>query len=59
MTTTAIFGSWLLIRRGGLPRIERDRWVLVEGNRIAAITASRPAADVTFDRPAAWCSRAS
>ncbi|WP_279357828.1 amidohydrolase family protein [Methylobacterium indicum] len=51
MTTTAIFGSWLLIRRDGLPRIERDRWVLVEGNRIAAITASRPAADVTFDRP--------
>ncbi|BCM87128.1 amidohydrolase family protein [Methylobacterium indicum] len=51
MTTTAIFGSWLLIRWDGLPRIERDRWVLVEGNRIAAITASRPAADVTFDRP--------
>ncbi|MGX7706593.1 amidohydrolase family protein [Methylobacterium sp. Gmos1] len=51
MTSVAIFGSHVLTRRDGRPRIERDRWVLVEGNRIAAVTPDRPAADEIHDRP--------
>ncbi|TNC13223.1 amidohydrolase family protein [Methylobacterium terricola] len=51
MTTTALFGSWILTRRDGSSRVERDRWVLIEGTRIAAITPDRPAADVIYDRP--------
>ncbi|MFH6782662.1 MULTISPECIES: amidohydrolase family protein [Methylobacterium] len=51
MTTVALFGSWILTRRDGSPRIERDRWVLIEGTRIAAITPDRPAADTIDDRP--------
>lgn len=51
MTTVAIFGAWVLTRRDGRPHVVRDRWVLVEGNRIAAVTPDRPAADETFDRP--------
>ncbi|AWN47492.1 ethylammeline chlorohydrolase [Methylobacterium terrae] len=51
MTTVALFGSWILTRRDGKPAVARDRWVLVEGDRIAAITPDRPAADVTYDRP--------
>lgn len=51
MTTVALFGSWILARRDGRPAIERDSWVLIEGDRIAAITPDRPAADTTYDRP--------
>ncbi len=51
MTTVAIFGSWVLTRRDGRASVERDRWVLVEGNRIAAITPDRPEADEIHDRP--------
>ncbi len=51
MTSIAIFGSYVLTRQDGAPRIERDRWVLVEGRRIAAVTPDRPAADETYDRP--------
>jgi cytosine/adenosine deaminase-related metal-dependent hydrolase len=51
MTTTAIFGSYVLARKDGAQDILRDHWVLLEGNRIAAITPSRPQADRIFDRP--------
>ena len=51
MGTTAIFGSYVLSRHDGEQTVLRDRWVLLEGRRIAAITASRPQADQVFDRP--------
>ncbi len=50
--TTLIFGSYVLARRNGAQEVLRDHWVLLEGDRIAAITPSRPAgADRVFDRP--------
>jgi cytosine/adenosine deaminase-related metal-dependent hydrolase len=51
MTTTAIFGSHVLTRRDGAQHVLADHWVLLEGNRIAAVTPSRPLADTVFDRP--------
>ena len=51
MSTTAIFGSYVLTRKDGAQDVLRDHWVLVEGRRIAAITPSRPVADEVFDRP--------
>ncbi|GLH81413.1 ethylammeline chlorohydrolase [Bradyrhizobium sp. SSBR45G] len=51
MSTTAIFGSYVLTRKDGAQDVLRDHWVLVEGSRIAAVTPSRPAADEVFDRP--------
>lgn len=51
MTTTAIFGSYVLSHDGGVQSVLRDHWVLVEGTRIAAVTPSRPIADVVHDRP--------
>jgi cytosine/adenosine deaminase-related metal-dependent hydrolase len=51
MSTTAIFGSYVLTRKEGAQDVLRDHWVLVEGRRIAAITPSRPVADEVFDRP--------
>jgi len=50
-TTTAIFASFVLTHRDGAQEVLRDRWVLIEGTHIAAITASRPSADRVFDRP--------
>ena len=38
MSTTAIFGSYVLTRKDGAQDVLRDHWVLVEGRRIAAIT---------------------
>ena len=49
--TTAIFGSYVLTREGGLQTVQRDRWVVLEGDRIAAVTVDRPAADRVCDRP--------
>jgi len=49
--TTAIFGSHVLVEEEGGPTVLADRWVLVEGRRIAAVTSDRPAADVVLDRP--------
>lgn len=49
--STAIFGSYVLSRRDGAQEVLRDRWVLIEGRRIAAVTPDRPAADQVFDRP--------
>lgn len=51
MTTTAIFGSYVLSRNDGAQDVLRDRWVLLEGDRIAAVTRDRPQADEVFDRP--------
>lgn len=51
MTTRAVFGSYVLVHREGAQVVLRDRWVLIEGDRIAAVTAGRPAADAHHDRP--------
>ena len=45
MSTTAIFGSYVLSRKDGAQDVLRDHWVLVEGKKIAAITRDRPRAD--------------
>src|SRR4030088_1086501 len=50
--TTAIFGSYVLARKDGAQEVLCDHWVLLEGNRIAAVTPTRPAgADGVYDRP--------
>ncbi len=51
MSTAAVFGSYVLARRSGAQDVLRDHWVLLEDNRIAAVTPSRPQADQVFDRP--------
>lgn len=51
MTTTAIFGSYVLARKDGAQHVLRDHWVLIEGGRIAAVTPDRPAADEVFNAP--------
>ena len=48
----AIRARWVLLPDGDSQRIETDRWVLVEGGRIAAVTADRPGgADRFIDAP--------
>ena len=50
--STAIFGSYVLVRRDSAQHVLRDHWVLIEGKRIAAVTPSRPGgADRVYDRP--------
>jgi cytosine/adenosine deaminase-related metal-dependent hydrolase len=50
--TTAIFGSYVLARKDGAQLVLCDHWVLLEGDRIAAVTPTRPAgADRVYDRP--------
>lgn len=51
MSTKAIFGSYVLSHRDGEQTVLRDHWVLIEGNRIAAVTKSRPVALEIHDRP--------
>ncbi len=51
MSTTAIFGSYVLSHAEGVQSVLRDQWVLLEGGKIAAITSSRPQADQVFDQP--------
>jgi cytosine/adenosine deaminase-related metal-dependent hydrolase len=51
MSTTAIFGSYVLSRKDGAQDVLRDHWVLLEGNRIAAVTRDKPKAAQVFDRP--------
>ena len=51
MTTTAIFGRYVLTRQDGAQHILRDHWLLLEGDQIAAVQASRPRADLVYDRP--------
>jgi cytosine/adenosine deaminase-related metal-dependent hydrolase len=49
--STAIFASYLLTHEEGRQTVLRDRWVLIEGKRIAAVTASRPTAATVLDHP--------
>ncbi|RYB04633.1 amidohydrolase family protein [Lichenibacterium ramalinae] len=50
--TAAVFGSHVLALVDGVQTVLRDHWVLVEGDRIAAVTPGRPAgADRVLDRP--------
>ncbi len=51
--TTAVFGSFVLADDGaGGQTVLRDRWVLTEGSRIAAIQTGRPAgADQVLEAP--------
>jgi cytosine/adenosine deaminase-related metal-dependent hydrolase len=51
MTTTAVFGSYVLARRDGAQAVLRDHWVLLEGDRIVAVQPGRPVAEQVFDRP--------
>ena len=51
MTTTAILGRYVLARRDGAQHVLRDHWVLLEGDRIAAVQPDRPVADIVYDRP--------
>ena len=51
MSTTALFGSYILARREGRQDVLRDQWVLLEGSRIAAVQPTRPQAARVFDRP--------
>ncbi|MDE2516327.1 MAG: amidohydrolase family protein [Rhodospirillales bacterium] len=51
MSGTAIFASYVLTHRDGAQEVLRDHWVLLEGGRIAAITAQRPQAALVFDKP--------
>ncbi len=50
--TIAVFGSYVLTREDNLQTVLRDHWVVVEGDRIAAVTPHRPAgADRVLYRP--------
>ena len=49
--STAIFASYLLAREDGRQTVLRDRWVLIEGQRIAAVSTARPSAATVLDRP--------
>ncbi|WP_342363837.1 amidohydrolase family protein [Terrarubrum flagellatum] len=51
MNSIAIFGSYVLSRKDNAQNVLRDHWVLLEGDRIAAVTRDRPHADEIFDRP--------
>jgi cytosine/adenosine deaminase-related metal-dependent hydrolase len=51
MSSTAIFGSYVLSRKDGVQQVLRDHWVLIEGKRIAAVTPDKPSAAEVFDRP--------
>jgi len=50
-TSTAIFGSYVLSHTSGVQSVLRDQWVLLEGDRIAAVGPSRPIADLVYDKP--------
>lgn len=50
--TTAIFGSHVLVPSSGRQQVVPDRWVILEGDRIAAVSESRPSqVDELIDRP--------
>jgi cytosine/adenosine deaminase-related metal-dependent hydrolase len=51
MSTIAIFGSYVLSRKDGAQDVLRDHWVLLEGDRIAAVTRHRPSASEVHDKP--------
>jgi cytosine/adenosine deaminase-related metal-dependent hydrolase len=48
----AFHARWALVHEGGEQKIVADRWIVTEGDRIAAITQDRPAGiDAVIDRP--------
>lgn len=48
----AIRAKWALVPDGPATQLVADRWVLVEGATIAAVTSDRPGgADIVIDRP--------
>jgi cytosine/adenosine deaminase-related metal-dependent hydrolase len=47
----AIFGSYVLTYEAGRQTVLPNHWVLLEGDRVAAVTPSRPVADQVFDKP--------
>lgn len=50
--TTAIFGTYVLDDSAGQRRVLRDHWVILEEDRIAAVSESRPTeVDLVLDRP--------
>lgn len=50
--TTAIFGSYVLDSSSGRQQVMKDRWVILEGDRIASISESRPSqVDEVIDKP--------
>ncbi|MDE2333114.1 MAG: amidohydrolase family protein [Rhodospirillales bacterium] len=49
--STALFASYLLAHEDGRQTVLRDRWILIEDKRIAAVQAARPAAATVLDRP--------
>ena len=51
-TRLAVRARWALVHVDGGPRVVADRWIVVEGDRIAAITGEQPGGvDVVVDRP--------
>jgi cytosine/adenosine deaminase-related metal-dependent hydrolase len=52
MTSLAVRARWALVHEEGEERVVADRWIVVEGDRVAAITHHRPeGAAVVVDRP--------
>ena len=47
MSRLAVRARWALVEG----EIVTDRWVVAEGDRIAAIVRDEPAADIVIDRP--------
>jgi cytosine/adenosine deaminase-related metal-dependent hydrolase len=48
----AVRARWCLVHDGERARVETDRWIVVEGGKIAAIAAERPGqVDLAIDRP--------
>lgn len=50
--TTAVFGSYVLAKGPAGQEVLRDHWVILEGDKIAGVSKSRPSqADFAIDRP--------
>jgi cytosine/adenosine deaminase-related metal-dependent hydrolase len=47
----AVRARWALVQEGDAQKVVTDRWIVTEGDRIAAIAHDKPAADVVIDRP--------
>jgi cytosine/adenosine deaminase-related metal-dependent hydrolase len=47
----AVFGSHVLAEQDGTQAVLADHWVLIEGGSIAAVTPTRPSADLVLDAP--------
>ncbi|HTR86357.1 MAG TPA: amidohydrolase family protein [Reyranella sp.] len=51
MSSLAVRARWALVHEEGAARIVTDRWIVAEGDRIAAIVADKPSAEIVIDRP--------